>query len=178
MLPLFRFYLLCHFISCLKLSSGLSCLFLRIFGMKVNKDASDKAFGKVDLDYFVQSSIDNAANEEELDTEVKIFQNALDFSNIKIRDCIVPRTEVVAVDLTTSLDELKSRFIESGISKIIVYDGNIDNVVGFIHSSEMFRDPKDWRDNVKDVPIVPETMSAHKLMKLFMLQEDDCRGSG
>lgn len=101
---------------------------------------------------------------------MKIFQNALDFSNIKIRDCIVPRTEVVAVDLTTSLDELKSRFIESGISKIIVYDGNIDNVVGFIHSSEMFRDPKDWRDNVKDVPIVPETMSAHKLMKLFMLQ--------
>ena len=102
---------------------------------------------------------------------MKIFQNALDFSNIKIRDCIVPRTEVVAVDLTTSLDELKSRFIESGISKIIVYDGNIDNVVGFIHSSEMFRDPKDWRDNVKDVPIVPETMSAHKLMKLFMLQK-------
>ena len=108
---------------------------------------------------------------EELDTEVKIFQNALDFSNIKIRDCIVPRTEVVAVDLTTSLDELKNRFIESGISKIIVYDGNIDNVVGYIHSSEMFRAPKDWHDNVKDVPIVPETMSAHKLMKLFMLQK-------
>ena len=168
-IPLFICYVILYPVS--KLSSGLSCLFLRIFGMKVNKDASDKAFGKVDLDYFVQSSIDNAANEEELDTEVKIFQNALDFSNIKIRDCIVPRTEVVAVDLTTSLDELKSRFIESGISKIIVYDGNIDNVVGFIHSSEMFRDPKDWRDNVKDVPIVPETMSAHKLMKLFMLQK-------
>ena len=162
-IPLFICYVILYPVS--KLSSGLSCLFLRIFGMKVNKDASDKAFGKVDLDYFVQSSIDNAANEEELDTEVKIFQNALDFSNIKIRDCIV------AVDLTTSLDELKSRFIESGISKIIVYDGNIDNVVGFIHSSEMFRDPKDWRDNVKDVPIVPETMSAHKLMKLFMLQK-------
>ena len=118
----------------------------RIFGMKVNKDASDKAFGKVDLDYFVQSSIDNAENEEELDMEVKIFQNALDFSNIKIRDCIVPRTEVVAVDLTTSLDELKSRFIESGISKIIVYDGNIDNVVGYIHSSEMFRAPTNWHE--------------------------------
>ena len=154
-----------------KLSSGLSCIFLRIFGMKVNKDASDKAFGKVDLDYFVQSSIDNAENEEELDTEVKIFQNALDFSNIKIRDCIVPRTEVVAVDLTTSLDELKSRFIESGISKIIVYDGNIDNVVGYIHSSEMFRAPTNWHENVKQVPIVPETMSANKLMKLFMQQK-------
>ena len=138
--------------------------------MKVNKDASDKAFGKVDLDYFVQSSIDNAENEEELDTEVKIFQNALDFSNIKIRDCIVPRTEVVADDLTTSLDELKSRFIESGISKIIVYYGNIDNVVGYIHSSEMFRAPTNWHENVKQVPIVPETMSANKLMKLFMQQ--------
>ena len=167
--PLIVCYIILYPVS--KLSSGLSCLFLRIFGMKVNKEASDIAFGKVDLDYFVQSSIDNAENEEELDTEVKIFQNALDFSNIKIRDCIVPRTEVVAVDLTTSLDELKNRFIESGISKIIVYDGNIDNVVGYIHSSEMFRAPKDWHDNVKQVPIVPETMSAHKLMKLFMQQK-------
>ena len=164
--PLFICYVVLYPIS--KLSSGLSCIFLRIFGMKVNKDASDKAFGKVDLDYFEQSSIEN---EEELDTEVKIFQNALDFSNIKIRDCIVPRTEVVAVDLTTSLDELKSRFIESGISKIIVYDGNIDNVVGYIHSSEMFRAPTNWHENVKQVPIVPETMSANKLMKLFMQQK-------
>ena len=168
-IPLFICYIVLYPIS--KFASGVSCLFLRIFGMKVNKEASDIAFGKVDLDYFIQSSIDNAENDEELDTEVKIFQNALDFSSIKIRDCIVPRTEVVAVDLTTSLDELKNRFIESGISKIIVYDGNIDNVVGYIHSSEMFRAPKDWHDNVKDVPIVPETMSAHKLMKLFMLQK-------
>ena len=167
--PLFICYVVLYPVS--KLSSGMSCLFLRVFGLKVNKEVSDKAFGKVDLDYFVQTSISNAENEEELDTEVKIFQNALDFSNIKIRDCIVPRTEVVAVDLTTSLDELKGRFIESGISKIIVYDGNIDNVVGYIHSSEMFRNPDDWRNNVKKVPIVPETMSANKLMKLFMQQK-------
>ena len=146
-IPLIICYVILYPIS--KLASGLSCLFLRVFGMKINKDASDRAFGKVDLDYFVQSSIDNAENEEELDTEVKIFQNAL----------------------TTSLDELKSRFIESGISKIIVYDGNIDNVVGYIHSSEMFRAPKNWHENVKQVPIVPETMSAHKLMKLFMQQK-------
>ena len=128
-------------------------------------------WAKVDLDYFIQSSIENAESEEELDAEVKIFQNALDFSNIKIRDCIVPRTEVVAVDLTTTLEELKCLFVESGISKIIVYDGNIDNVVGYIHSSEMFRNPVDWKNNVKEVPIVPETMSAHKLMKLFMQQK-------
>lgn len=167
--PLFVCYILLYPVS--KLSSGLSYLFLRFLGLKINKDASAQAFGKVDLDYFVQSSIDNAESQEELDTEVKIFQNALDFSNVRIRDCIVPRTEVVAVDLTISLEELKSRFIESGISKIIVFDGNIDNVVGYIHSSEMFRNPKDWRDHVKEVPIVPETMAAHKLMKLFMQQK-------
>ena len=114
---------------------------------------------------------ENAENEEELDAEVKIFQNALDFSNIKIRDCIVPRTEIVAVDKSSSLDELKSLFVESGISKIIVYNGDIDNIVGYIHSSEMFRNPVDWRNNVKEVPIVPETMAAHKLMKLFMQQK-------
>lgn len=169
-IPLFICYVVLFPIS--KLASGLSYLFLRITGVKVNEEASAKAFGKVDLDYFVQSSIENAASEEELDAEVKIFQNALDFSNIKIRDCIVPRTEVVAVDRSaTTLEELKSLFVESGISKIIVYDGNIDNVVGYIHSSEMFHNPVDWRDNVKDVPIVPETMSAHKLMKLFMQQK-------
>lgn len=167
--PLFICYILLYPVS--KFSSGLSCLFLRLLGLKINKDASAKAFGKVDLDYFVQSSIDNAESQEELDTEVKIFQNALDFSNVRIRDCIVPRTEVVAVDLTISLEELKNRFVESGISKIIVFDGNIDNVVGYIHSSEMFRNPKDWRDHVKEVPIVPETMAAHKLMKLFMQQK-------
>ena len=167
--PLFICYVVLFPIS--KLASGLSYLFLRLLGMKVNKEASAKAFGKVDLDYFIQTSIEYADSEEELDAEVKIFQNALDFSNIKIRDCIVPRTEVVAVDLTTTLEDLKNLFVESGISKIIVYDGNIDNVVGYIHSSEMFRNPVDWRNNVKDVPIVPETMAAHKLMKLFMQQK-------
>jgi CBS domain containing-hemolysin-like protein len=144
---------------------------LRLIGVKVNKEASEKAFGKVDLDHFVQTSIENANDEEELDAEVKIFQNALDFSSIKIRDCIVPRTEVVAVDVTTTLEDLKVLFVESGISKIIVFEGNIDNVVGYIHSSEMFRNPEKWQNHVKEVPIVPETMAAHKLMKLFMQQK-------
>lgn len=168
-LPLFICYVVLFPVS--KLASGLSYVFLRIFGIKINKEAQAKAFGKVDLDYFVQSSIENAESEENLDAEVKIFQNALDFSNIKIRDCIVPRTEIVAVDREASLEELKNLFVESGISKIIVYDGNIDNIVGYIHSSEMFRNPQDWRNNVKDLPIVPETMAAHKLMKLFMQQK-------
>ncbi|WP_071147023.1 hemolysin family protein [Bacteroides ihuae] len=168
-LPLFIFYIIFYPIS--YFCSGLSYLFLRIFGIKINKEASEKAFGKVDLDYFIQSGISNATSQSDLDTEVKIFQNALDFSNVKIRDCIVPRTEVVAVDLKTTLEDLKNCFVESGISKVIVYDGNIDNVVGYIHSSEMFRNPQNWLEGIKDVPIVPETMAAHKLMKLFMLQK-------
>lgn len=168
-LPLAVCYVVLFPIS--KLASGLSSLFLRLMGVRVNKEAQDKAFGKVDLDYFIQTSIENSDKPEEVNTEVKIFQNALDFSNVKIRDCIVPRTEIVAVSTDTSLDELKNLFVESGISKIIVYEGNIDNVVGYIHSSEMFRNPSDWRHNVKEVPIVPETMSAHKLMQLFMQQK-------
>ena len=168
-LPLFVCYVVLFPIS--KLASGISFLFLRLVGVKVNEEAQAKAFTKVDLDYFIQTSIENADVPEEVNTEVKIFQNALDFSNIKIRDCIVPRTEVVAVDKETSLEELKNRFVESGISKIIVYEGNIDNVVGYIHTTEMFRNPKDWRTHIKEVPIVPETMSAHKLMKLFMQQK-------
>lgn len=168
-IPLFVCYVILFPIS--KFASCISYVFLRTFGLKVNKEVSDKAFGKVDLDYFIQTSIENADKKEELDTEVKIFQNALDFSNVKIRDCIVPRTEIVAVDETVSLEELKNLFVESGISKIVVYKGNIDNVVGYIHSSEMFRNPVDWRQNIKEVPIVPETMAAHKLMKLFMQQK-------
>ena len=165
-IPLFICYVILFPIS--KFASGISYLFLRLLGMKINKEASAKAFGKVDLDYFVQTGIENAANEEELDAEVKIFQNALDFSNVKIRDCIVPRTEVVAVDVTVSLEDLKSLFVESGISKIIVYDGNIDNVIGYIHSSEMFRNPVGWTQHSRSVSIVPEKMAANKLMKLLM----------
>ena len=168
-LPLFIFYFVLYPISLL--SSGLSYLLLRLLGQKITKSASAKAFTKIDLDYFVQSGISNASNEDDLDTEVRIFQNALDFSSIKIRDCVVPRTEIVAVDIHTSLNDLKTLFVESGLSKIIVFDGNIDNIVGYIHSSEMFKQSDDWLKSVKEIPIVPETMAANKLMKLFMLQK-------
>ena len=98
-----------------------------------------------------------------------MFQNALEFSNVKVRDCIVPRTEVVGVDKdNTTLEELMKVFVESGISKVIIYDGGIDNVVGYIHSSEMFHNSEDWKNCIKALPIVPETMAAHKLMKQFM----------
>lgn len=168
-LPLFISYIILYPIS--KISTILSHTILRIVGIKTNKQSQDKAFGKVDLDYLIQSSIDNADSEEEIESEVKIFQNALDFSSIKIRDCIVPRTEVVAINIDSDLEELKTKFIESGISKIIVYKDNIDNIVGYIHSSEMFRNANDWKNNIQQIPIVPETMGANKLMRLFMLQK-------
>ena len=153
------------------LLTTLSRLSLRVFGIRVDREGRDKAFSKVDLDAYVQKGLEEVDDGQELDAEVRIFQNALDFSNVKIRDCIVPRTEVVAVEVTASLNELQSQFVESGLSKIIVYEDTIDNVIGYIHSSEMFRNPTDWRLCVKPVPIVPETMPAHKLMKLFMQQK-------
>ena len=167
--PTYICYVLLYPIS--KFASGISNILLYIIGIKTNKEANEKAFTKVDLDYFIQSNIQDVQNEQDIDTEVKIFQNALDFSNIRIRDCMVPRTEIVAIEYGTPIEELKARFIESGISKIIVYKENIDNIIGYIHSSEMFREQTDWTKSVRQLPIAPETMGAHKLMKRFMQQK-------
>jgi len=168
-LPTFVCYIILYPIS--KFASSISGILLLLTGTKVNKEASEKAFTKVDLDHFIQSSIDNSSNEEEINTEVKIFQNALDFSNIKVRDCMVPRTEIISIEDDATIEELKTLFIEKGISKIIVYQDNIDNITGYIHSSEMFHEPDDWRKCIRQLPIVPETMGANKLMKLFMQQK-------
>ena len=168
-LPTFICYIVLYPIS--KFASGISGILLLLTGTKINKEASEKAFTKVDLDHFIQSSIENSANEEEINTEVKIFQNALDFSSIKIRDCMVPRTEIIAIEDDASMEELMELFVEKGISKIIVYQDNIDNITGYIHSSELFREPENWQQCVRQLPIVPETMNANKLMKIFMQQK-------
>ena len=107
----------------------------------------------------------------EINDEVKIFQNALDFSDTKVRDCMVPRTEIQAVEIDTSLEELRQKFIESGNSKIIVYEDDIDHIVGYIHSSELFHNPKRWQDHIRTMPFVPETMQAQKLMQTFLQQK-------
>ena len=170
-LPAYIFYIILWPVS--KFTSALSKLLLHIVGLKVERNKQEKAFTKIDLDYLIQSNIDNIENEEEIEDEVKIFQNALDFSSVKVRDCIVPRTEIDAVDRDADLRVLKSRFIESGHSKIIVYQEDIDNIVGFIHSSEMFRikGNEDWTKCIREVPIVPETMNAQKLLSTFISQK-------
>ena len=149
------------------LSKGL----MRLVGIHMEKDGDDKEFTKVDLDYLVQTSIDSAKDDTEIEEEVKIFQNALDFGETRVRDCMRPRTEIDAVEDTATADELKQVFIESGHSKIIVYHEDIDNITGYIHSQEMFRNPSDWRQCVRQMPFVPETMLASKLMKTFMQQK-------
>lgn len=150
------------------ISRGILCL----LGVRMPKESKDKEFTKIDLDYLVQSSIENAKDDNEIEDEVKIFHNVLDFSDTKVRDCMVPRTEIEGVDINScTLDELKNRFIESGFSKIIVYDGDIDHIVGYIHSSEMFRNPEEWKDHIRTISYVPEIMAAKKLMHIFLQQK-------
>ena len=168
-LPAYLCYVVLWPIS--RFSTMLSRIILRIFGFKVEKEKNDDAFTKVDLDYLVQTSIDNAENEDDIDEEVKIFQNALDFADTKVRDCMVPRTEIKAVEDNCSLDELMTAFVESGKSKIIVYHEDIDHITGYIHSSEMFREQEKWLENIQQMPYVPETMTASKLMQMFLQQK-------
>lgn len=155
-----------------RFATSISRGILRVFGVRMPKENKDKEFTKIDLDYLVQSSIDNAKDENEIEDEVKIFHNVLDFSDTKVRDCMVPRTEIEGVDINTcTLEDLKNRFIESGFSKIIVYDGDIDHIVGYIHSSEMFRNPDEWKSHIRTLPYVPEIMAAKKLMHIFLQQK-------
>ena len=169
--PAYIFYVVLWPIS--KFTSSLGKLLLWMVGEKVKKAKPEKTFTREDLDYLIQSNIEKATDEEDIEDEVKIFQNALDFSSVKVRDCIVPRTEITAVSTETSLQELRMQFVESGHSKIIVFKEDIDNIVGYIHSVEMFRLDKDedWTGHIREVPIVPETMNAQKLLGIFISQK-------
>ena len=168
--PAYIFYILLWPIS--RFSTFVSKCMLSIVGIKMSNENDDEGFSKVDLDYLVQSSIDNAQSEDDINDEVKIFQNALDFSDCKVRDCMVPRTEINAVDYNgCSIEELMQMFVESGNSKIIVYEDDIDHIIGYIHSSEMFRNRDKWREHVCKMPFVPETMAAQKLMHIFLQQK-------
>lgn len=154
-----------------KVSTLISKILLRMGGVQIENKTDDGEFTKVDLDYLVQTSIDNAKNEDDIKDEVKIFQNALDFADLKVRDCMIPRTEINAVEEKSTSEELKQKFIESGNSKILVYKEDIDHIIGYVHSSEMFRNPKDWHSSIRTMPFVPETMAAQKLMKIFLQEK-------
>jgi CBS domain containing-hemolysin-like protein len=166
---LLLFYVLLYPIS--RFSTWLSMGILKMFRVEISATTQENVFSRIDLNYLIQETFENHQNEKELENEVKIFQNALDFSKVRLRDCSVPRTEIIALDYETDVVTLKQTFIETGLSKIPIYKGDIDNIVGYIHSSEMFEHQKDWKKQINQIPIVPENMAAQKLMKLFMLQK-------
>ena len=167
--PIYLIYIILYPISLF--TTWLSRIILRILGVRIDRENTAKAFSKVDLDYFVQSGLSGTEEDSQPDSEVRIFQNVLDFSNVKTRDCMVPRNEVCAVEKGVSWNALRERFIETGYSKILVYDEDMDHIIGYIHSSELFRHKADWRDHIQTVSFVPETLAAQKLMKQLMARK-------
>lgn len=126
-------------------------------------------FGKVDLDHLLHESQDVQESQEyEEKDEFRLFQNALDFSNVKVRDCMIPRTEITAIEENGSMDELQQRFIETGFSKILIYHDNIDNITGYVTSKALFTGPDSIQSILIPVFYVPETMPASKLLKKFI----------
>ena len=167
--PIYLIYIILYPISLF--TTWLSRIILRLLGVRIDKENTAKAFSKVDLDYFVQSGLSGSEEDSQPDSEVRIFQNVLDFSNVKTRDCMVPRNEICAVEKGVSWNALRERFIETGYSKILVYEEDMDHIIGYIHSSELFRHKDDWRDHIQTVPFVPETLAAQKLMKQLMARK-------
>lgn len=164
--PVFLFYLL--FFPLSYFSVWLGGWLLRIFtGRKLGHKEPNRAFGKVDLNNLIEEGEVNARQEEEMH-EIKLFRNALDFSEVKLRECIVPRPDVVALSIDSSMEELTQLFIDTGLSRILIYKESIDDIIGYVHISTLFKDPPTIAKALSRVLIVPETMSAQRLLNLFI----------
>ncbi|MCI7728215.1 MAG: hemolysin family protein [Bacteroidales bacterium] len=163
---IFIIYLILYPITIL--ATFLSKNILRLFKL-YNPNKNNDALNKVDLDNLINETIEETHNIDNIENDVLIFQNALDFSDVKLRDCAIPRTEIIALPYEgTTLEDLQNTFTETGYSKILIYKDNIDNIVGYFHSNDLFKKPKNWHDYVRSISIVPETMAANKLMDTFM----------
>lgn len=164
---LFFFYL---FYPISKFTLAVSNLFIRVFfrlkpGEKIEENL---VFTKVDLDHFVGLIRQNKYNSLPFNSNIRIFQNALDFSNVKLRECMVPRTEIDAVEVESPIEDLKSLFIETQHSRLLVYQNTIDNIIGYFELKDIFKNPVDIKSLIRKIIIVPETMAANKLLKLFV----------
>lgn len=170
-LPIFIFYLILYPIS--RFTSGLSKFLMRLCGIKSN-DTRITGLSVGELNQYLERTIDNSSDDDTVavEHEVKIFHNALDFSSTHLRDCMMPRNEIVAVNIdTTSRDELSELFTTSGRSKIIVYREDIDNVLGYIHVSELFDPQCNWKERLKPVLFAPETLLANKMMRRLLTEK-------
>ncbi len=140
----------------------------KIFKVDMTDKDRHNVFGKVDLLNLITENTKSNTAKDEVENEIKIFQNALDFSSIKLRECMVPRIEINGLEINEELSVLQQRFIETGHSKILIFKDNIDNIVGYVHSSELFKSPKTVKSILHKLIIVPETMPANKLLSKFI----------
>ena len=158
-IPVYLCYLVLFPIA--KFATALSFGIMRLVGLKVKEEHNIKSFGKIDLENLIDES---AESEKVQANELKIFQNALDFSDLRVRDCMVPRVDVEAVEATISIEELTERFIETSFSRLFVWEESIDNIVGYVTTKSLFRNPKSIKEILMPVRYVPETMVTEKLM--------------
>jgi len=144
-------------------------IFKKILKVEVAEDTV--AFGKVDLDNYLSEVQNTGGDLQEIENEVQILKNALDFSNVKARECMIPRTEIIALDENSSLDELSDLFFRTGLSKVLIYRENIDNIIGYVHSFELFKKPKEIREILLPISVIPETMPANEILELLIKQK-------
>jgi len=142
-----------------------SYLILKIFGS--NQEQSARVFSKVDLEHYVDELSARIKDEEEFSNDMLILRNALDFSNIKARDCMIPRTEIIALEVNDDINNLRNLFIEKGLSKIIIYRDTIDNIIGYVHSFEMFKQPTLIRQILIPISFVPSALPGKELLEMF-----------
>ena len=131
-------------------------------------EEKENEFRKVDLGNYISEQLDQVDDNEEMDVEIQMFQNALEFNEVKARECMIPRTEVIGIDVGDSIDELNKLFVSTGKSKIIIYNEVVDDVLGYVHSFEMFKKPKDIKSILLPVEFVPETLPVNELLTTFI----------
>ncbi|MEN9303818.1 MAG: hypothetical protein RL264_2247 [Bacteroidota bacterium] len=165
-LPLTIFYFLLYLPA--RLIFCFSNASLKLFG--IHRQKNDKVFTKVDLEHYVHDISSRLKNEEELGKELVFLRNALDFSNVKARDCMVPRAEIIAIDFDETIENIGKLFVETGLSKIIVFRDSIDNIIGYVHSYDLFKKPKSVKQVLKPISFVPSVISGKELMEKFTKQ--------
>jgi CBS domain containing-hemolysin-like protein len=164
--PVMFFYVFFYPIT--KIATGISAFLLKIFfGIKSKNSHNDKAFDRFDLNDLIGEQTEEDQIQQDLEKDVKIFRNVLDFSNIKLKECIVPRNEIVAVEVNESIETVIKKFNETGFSRLLIYEETIDNIIGYVHTIDMFKKPGSIKNIVHTLPIAPEAMPANKLLASF-----------
>lgn len=139
--------------------------------LKAETENERVQFGKIDLHHYMEEFAQAAETAEEIDHEIQIFQNALDFSKIKARECMIPRNEIIAMDVDGSLEDLRIQFVSTGLSKVLIYRDSIDNIIGYVHSYELFKKPAEIKNVLLPVSIVPEPMPANEVLETLITQK-------